>query len=83
MCNCKTMAIEGPHSLLNSHHVKCEDNKPVVYVSVKEDDEPAIVIPCSELIGFIEANGFVFDELIITKKMMSKTEYDDLPEYVG
>lgn len=83
MCNCKQMAITGPQDILLGHHIKCEDNYRVPYLAIKEDDEPNIVIHSSELIEYIEENDFSFDKLVITKKMMSKNEYDSLPEYLG
>lgn len=61
----------------------CEDDQPQIYLAVKEDDEANIIIPSSELVVFIEANNFAFDQLVITKKIMSQAEYDALPEYLG
>lgn len=83
MCNCITMAIEGPHSTLNGHHIRCEDNQKQTYYAIKEDGEPAIVIPADELDGYLADAELLLDDVVITEQRMSKTEFDALPEYTG
>lgn len=83
MCNCITMAIEGPHSLLNGHHVNCEDNKKQTYYSIKEEGEPAIIIPAEEYEGYLADSDSLIDDVVVTEISMSKTQFDALPEYIG
>ncbi len=83
MCNCITMANEGSHSILRGHHVNCEDNQKQTYYSIKEDGEPAIVIPAEEYDGYLADSDLLIDNVVVTEISMSKTEFDALPEYMG
>lgn len=85
MCNCKQMAVTSPQDTLLGHHINCEDNQKQTYYSIKEDGEPAIVIPADEYDGYLADLDLdlLHESVVVTEISMSKNEFNTLPECTG